>query len=508
LHPKHPLFLTHYYLYGGQRKCSGCSRENIWGLSYHCYDCNFSLESTCASLPLTVQTEIHREHPLTLVRRSVSFTCDACGKEGKGMFYLCALCPFLVHTKCISYPLLVKHIRHRHPLHLTKSLKPHPNQSDHRLCPLCLKNVNTNYMVYYCSTGDFITHPHCAANIYMEGQQWERIESTSMLKYEDPGLDGRSINPLQYFVEKFKLGEENIKIAVEIKHISHEHDLKLIDVQLENDEKCDGCMWPISPPFYTCTPCRFFLHKSCVELPSKKSHSLHQHPLILLTEPPDAVTCFICDACKRPCNGFIYRCDKCDFQLDVQCSLRSDIMNHKGHEPHQLILSSTSNYGECSSCDNHGIIFGCASSDDCKFTLDFKCATLPAIIRYRSHEESFKLCYKREDDSDDKYNCDICEQPRNPKHWFYYCADLDFPAHPECILGEFPNIKFGKTYKFDTHEHRLAFVDREKGAYPPCNTCGDSCIGWTFECVKCNFSFHSWCVVRRFHSWSLRRLFQ
>jgi hypothetical protein len=295
LHPKHPLLLTHYILHGKDRKCYGCNKENIRGLSYRCSDCNFSLESTCASLLLTIQAEIHPEHQLTLVRKSNYFTCDACGKEGKGMFYLCAICPFLVHTECSSCPLLVKHIRHRHPLHLTKSLKPHLNQSNHRLCQLCVKKVNTNHMVYYCSTCDFVTHLHCATNIYKEGEQWERIESTIMLKFEDSGLDG-SIDPLPYVVKKSKLGEDNIEIAVEIKHISHKHDLKLIDEQLENDEKCDGCMWPISPPFYTCTQCRFFLHKSCVELPSKKSHPLHQHPLILHTESLRAWKYFRCNA--------------------------------------------------------------------------------------------------------------------------------------------------------------------------------------------------------------------
>jgi hypothetical protein len=510
LHPEHPLILTHAYFNGSDHKCDGCNREPIWGFSYHCSDCNFSLESTCASLPLTVQAKIHPEHPLTLMRRSLSFTCDANGKEDKCMFFLCAICPFLVHIECISYPLLVKHIRHRHPLHLTNSLKPQLNQSDHRLCPLCVKKVNTNYMVYYCSTCDFVTHLHCATKRNMEGEQWERIESTSMLKFEDSGLDG-SIDPLLFVVKKSKLGEDNIEIAVEIKHVSHEHDLKLIDEQLENDEKCDGCMWPISPPFYTCTQCRFSLHKSCVELPSKKSHPLHQHPLILLKESPLVRKYFHCKACGRHyCNGFVYRCDKCNFNLDVQCSLRSDIMNHKGHDQHQLILSSTSNFEKCSCCDlSSSNIFLCASSDDCKFTLDFRCATLPAIVRYRSYEQSFTLCYKSEDDSDDEYYCDICERPRNPKHWFYYCEDLDFPAHPKCILGEYPNIKFGKTFTFDIHEHPLAIVDKGKGENPfaiflkgkgahlPCNKCGDSsCWFLGYECVKCNFIIHDYCLER------------
>ncbi|GLT53315.1 hypothetical protein SLA2020_265960 [Shorea laevis] len=84
-------------------KCDGCNtEEQLRGLIYHCSHCNFSLDIKCASLPLTIQAEIHQAHPLTLVRRSLCFTCDACGKEGKGMFYFCAICPFLVHLQCSS----------------------------------------------------------------------------------------------------------------------------------------------------------------------------------------------------------------------------------------------------------------------------------------------------------------------------------------------------------------------------------------------------------------------
>ncbi|XP_059438984.1 uncharacterized protein LOC132171629 [Corylus avellana] len=469
LHPKHPLLLICKYF--SEIKCGGCNREEHQrGLIYSCSHCNFNLQSKCASLPLTVQAEIHHQHPLTLVRKSLSFTCDACGEEGKGMFYLCAICPFLVHLECSSCPLLVKHIRHAHPLHLTNSLQqPQLNHSDHRLCLLCVKKVNTNYMVYCCSTCDFVTHLHCGANELL----WDKSKDTEPI--EDP-----------YVVKKSKLGENKVEIAVEIKHFNHEHDLKLIDEQLENDEKCDGCMWPIYPPFYTCSPCRFFLHKSCVELSRKKSHPLHGHPLILLPKAPYSGECFSCNACQRKCNGFVYHCDKCQFDLDVQCSLMPDIFKHEGHE-HQLILDSASNSEECSSCDSKGIVFRCAH---CVFSLNFKCATLPRTTKYRPHEQSFTLCYKGEDACDGEYYCDICEEPRNLKYWFYYCGDLEFPAHPDCILGEKPLTKFGKTYMFDTHEHPLTFVDKSKGVHPPCNKCGHLCNDWTFECVKCNFNLH------------------
>jgi hypothetical protein len=469
LHRKHPLLLSAVHDWF-ESECEGCNTGALACFHYSCFDCKFYLHINCASMPLTIQAESHA-HPLTLVRRSVSFTCDACGKEGKGMFYLCAVCPFLVHLECASFPLTVKHIRHTHPLNLTNSLEVHQFQSDHRLCELCVKIVDIDYMLYYCSACDYVNHLHCATN--------KQLEDTEV------GLD-ETIDSFPYVVLKSKVGEDKMEKAVEIKHFSHEHDLELIDEQLENKEKCDACVSSISLPFYSCVQCRFFLHKSCVELPKKKSHSLHRHTLILLPERPNARS-FDCDACNRTCNGFTYCCDKCDFDLDVHCSLIPDIINHDGHE-HQLILSSkyTSYLDKCSSCDFHRkVLFRCA---DCEFTLDFKCATLPRTIRYGPYEQSFVLCYKDEDSSSNEYFCDICEEERDPKKWFYYCADLNFSAHPDCILGELSYVKSMR------HEHPLKLVDKSKVADRLCDECGSLCYGLTYKCINCNFNLHNWCI--------------
>ena len=63
--------------------------------------------------------------------------------------------------------------------------------------------------------------------------------------------------------------EDGTKIATKIKHFSREHDLKLIDEVL-NNQKCDGCVRAILPPFYSCIKCSFFLHESYANLPKKK----------------------------------------------------------------------------------------------------------------------------------------------------------------------------------------------------------------------------------------------
>ncbi|XP_059436023.1 uncharacterized protein LOC132168943 [Corylus avellana] len=433
LHPQHPLILLEespdYEL------CYFCNKyiDRFRGFAYNCSHCNFNLHLKCASIPFTLKPEFH-DHPLRLLRKSVSFTCDACGIKDEDMYsYVCTThtCSFMVHRKCAALPLTLKHTSHHHNLDLTHSSQL--NQSHRQICRLCVKKVDTD-RAYYCSKCNFVAHLVCAAR---EGETEEikkPLESTGILKKEDSELD-ESIDSLPYAVKKMKIGEDKIEIPEEINHFSHQHDLKLTE-ELLNNEQCGGCMLPIStspsPQFYSCAQCKFFLHKSCVELPIKKLHPvLHPHLLTLFTKTPYPNSGFSCDVCGRSCNGFAYHCKECGFDVDVQCSLISDILKHEGHE-HPLILSRAPSSENCSCCDNSGRVFKCI---DCEFTLDVKCATLPHTMRYRHFEQPFKLCYKAEDDyEDDEYYCDICEKKRNPKHWFYYCVDMSFPAHPNCIL--------------------------------------------------------------------------
>ena len=70
-----------------------------------------------------------------------------------------------------------------------------------------------------------------------------------MLEYEDSSLD-EFTKELSYIVKRTE-GEDKIEMAIEIKHFSHEHDLKLIK-GLENYEICDRCIRFIFPLFYSC----------------------------------------------------------------------------------------------------------------------------------------------------------------------------------------------------------------------------------------------------------------
>uniref|UniRef100_A0A2N9I3A2 Phorbol-ester/DAG-type domain-containing protein n=1 Tax=Fagus sylvatica TaxID=28930 RepID=A0A2N9I3A2_FAGSY len=158
---------------------------------------------------------------------------------------------------------------------------------------------------------------------------------------------------------------------------------------------------------------------------------------------------------------------------------------HKSHK-HQLFLSSTSYRQSCSSCGSKEFsVFRCPT---CEFALDFKCATLPLTTRYKQHEHPFTLYCTPEDDSGEYY-CDICEEERDPKHWFYYCADCNYPAHLQCILGKYPDCKFGDTYKYLWHPHRVTFIKEMKDP-PPCDECHQPCEELIYQCTQCNFNIH------------------
>ncbi|KAL4637156.1 hypothetical protein ACB092_03G060100, partial [Castanea dentata] len=410
LHPLHPLLLFDEYNSKFNKEFGNCQvcKENRSEYCYGCFRCNFKLHIRCGSLPLTMEAEAEvHDHPLTAIWKQMTFTCDLCGKEDKGMPYVCNPCGFGIHRRCVNFPGRLKVVRHNHPLNLIHSLELH--QSNSQLCQLCFLKVDTNYGLYYCSRCDFAAHLHCAI-------AFGNMKDINLLELKEE----ESAENLQS--HKNHCGEDGTEIATEIKHFSHVHNLKLID-EVPNNKICDGCVRAILPPsFYSCVDCSFFLHKSCSKLPKVKQHPLHQHPLTLTYEND-----FGCDVCGQRCNGLRYFCQRCYFELDVQCSLISTTLSHAYHE-HRLFLSITNYRQKCSICGSEKYrVFRCST---CEFVLDFKCATLPQTAWYYQHEHPFTLCYIPEDDSE-----------RDPKQWFYYCEDCSYPAHSKRILGKLPNFK-------------------------------------------------------------------
>ncbi|GKV33441.1 hypothetical protein SLEP1_g41958 [Rubroshorea leprosula] len=145
--------------------------------------------------------------------------------------------------------------------------------------------------------------------------------------------------------------------------------------------------------------------------------------------------------------------------------------------------------------------------ENCKFfALDYRCLTRPLTAEHRFHHHALQLTYEdpyKDDDGDPfQHMCEICEDRRDPKLWFYRCDECDFDAHPDCVLGEYPFIKRGSisNVRCGSHQRPLLYFQSEKYPFPECDKCGHPCKDQlVLKCPhsECNFALHFECAVRR-----------
>ncbi|XP_039010364.1 uncharacterized protein LOC120139101 [Hibiscus syriacus] len=278
IHPydrKHPLTLLPKRPLHPE-ECSCCLCKTQWsGFVYSCSLCHFDLSIEDFPSPRTI-THASHEHPWSLISRQMSFICDFCGTTGDHSPYLCATCDLLVHKKCISLPRKIMLTRHLHVLSLS-----YPFQQDedlHWTCRICYGEVDTRYGNYFCSASNcnYIAHSNCATNKAI----WDRTIISE--DYNEGSIEALHEFPILItdVVEQISIGEQ--MVASEIKHAYHDHNLTLTFTgEINDDNQCDGCMLPISTPFYSCDQCKFFLHKDCAELPRTMQHPFHKHLLTL-----------------------------------------------------------------------------------------------------------------------------------------------------------------------------------------------------------------------------------
>ncbi|XP_021902876.1 uncharacterized protein LOC110818343 [Carica papaya] len=398
--------------------CSGCLDPILEESSYGCTQCNYFLHKKCAEvLPPVIQSQTH-EHPFTLLCKQISFCCDACGKDGSHSPYVCFSCNLTVHDHCTSLSRTIRIIRHEHLLRHTYFL--HESESEWRPCSICHQDLSADRGCYHCPTCDYAAHVHCATR----SDIWD---GTTRDEEDDMESSEAGLDSIIRIVKEIKLGED--MIAAEIEHFSHEHTLIFSNEGADN-KCCDGCGIPISSPFYSCEECDFFLHKTCAELPRNKVFSFHQHTLTLHS---DGV--FPCRACSIDSNGFSYRCERCSFGLDLRCSSIPDTLIHQAHRHNLFVFFKDDREHKCNGCgalEKNGL-----QCCECWYFLDFKCATLPLTAMHSYDEHPLKLTF--EDDSDpDQLYCDVCEDKRNPYHWFYSCNDCSVTIHPKCVFGKYP----------------------------------------------------------------------
>ncbi|KAJ6870466.1 hypothetical protein NC652_036187 [Populus alba x Populus x berolinensis] len=465
-HPEHPLVL----LPNEDVICDFCNETCYENFVYCCFVCEFTLHIKCA-FPPCIDAADHNHfrrllNPLSL--KSISFTCNACGTDGDDSPFGCTMCQLVVHKKCISLPRTLKTALHHHPQIIHTY---HPQQcikSINKYCGICRREVDTEYGVYYCPDCDFVAHVNCSREF---GDYETETAGQSVT------VDDQFMEPSFRVVHEIKHGEE--RIIEEIEHFSHQHNLILND-KVDDDLKCDGCMLPISTPFYSCASCNFFLDKTCIELPRRKKWQNNENQLILSWSPGEHYL-FSCDVCKQYFRGLRYTCDMCGLCIDVRC-FKSILKDSTKHGDDGEIIP------HCSGCcvtEESKVFLKCAV---CDFKLGMKCATLPYKERHEYDDHPLFLTYINENDY--QPSCIICEKDRDPKLWFYRCEQCDFDAHTECALGKYPYVKLGGVHTYRNHPHPLALVDKT-GDYRPqgCVACGEPCDDFALECTDPNCSF-------------------
>ncbi|CAN4080466.1 unnamed protein product [Withania somnifera] len=149
-----------------QLQCQACEQP-IFEPFHGCISCNFYLHDNCLNVPRSLVHPSHPSHPLTLLPTptysSRSFTCNACGSEGRSCSLSCAHCEFDLQVHCALFPrtiLLTQH--HHHELKLIfDSPFDHEDESMIFVCDLCHGKTEQNYWLYNCAECDFGTHIEC-----------------------------------------------------------------------------------------------------------------------------------------------------------------------------------------------------------------------------------------------------------------------------------------------------------------------------------------------------------
>ncbi|MFQ6653979.1 hypothetical protein Gotur_025125 [Gossypium turneri] len=285
--------------------------------------------------------------------------------------------------------------------------------------------------------------------------------------------------------------------ATKIKHFKHMHNLRLGPFVGGYENSCDGCMLPISDPFYYCSECAFFLHKACAELPRMKNvwHHNCKEPLALISDKA-----FECGRCWHISNAFAYECYGCERKICLRCviALTPGARTCLKHE-HPLFYYTKHN-GKCNACGTTTqAAFRCK---DCNFVLDLDCFSLPITARHKCDEHLLSLTDHDDNSYSEHHHCDICEESRDPNRWFYNCSTCDTSAHVYCVLGPYRFLKLRSIHERNDHPHPLTIV-KKKYYYPYCDKCGKPCVDVALECSKseCKYIVH-WNCVTPIRLWS------
>ncbi|KAB1993193.1 hypothetical protein ES319_D13G012600v1 [Gossypium barbadense] len=286
-------------------------------------------------------------------------------------------------------------------------------------------------------------------------------------------------------------------------------------------KRCKVCWTYLSGPTYGCEPCKYFLHKSCLdEFKEEVQSSFHLCPLRIAhyfkySFHARSGDCFLCY--ETITSNFSYICKlSCTFQTHVECAVKpmveySDeeytIQHFTHHHPLKLVDSNQKDEVMCSFCEelcssssssSSSSTYGCMR---CEFFLHKSCMkSIPRqLINHRIHPCALIFI------SSDRYSdtkCDCCGEHIVPGMQFS-CGACAFNLHIKCALFPIIDSEDAKEIQHFSHPHTLALVqnDEEYGSEARCVACAQICLAPpapTFRCSRsCNhFFLHKSCYVK------------
>ncbi|CAN6861287.1 unnamed protein product [Brassica oleracea] len=527
VHTSHPNHTLRIRFKIGFCICRLCGRET-WNTFYRCQVCDFKVDLDCAKHPPppVIETFETHSHELTFLKGLTEFYCCAkCGKAGDGFTYKCEECDVAFHVDCVWHPTgelnyspEVSHSYHSlHPLKLLTG--PPPDYSDGK-CRLCENEVDEE-LFYHCSSCNFTLDMRCVLNppprslvdLKAHGHQLTLLPRLFSFSCNACGLKGDR-SPYMCVQCDFMIHQDCLGLPRVININRHDHRvsrtsvlgvvnsggvlLPLFDehpMMPWNDLRRGECCgrYESQSDGYYCKICDFFVHKKCGnnELSQFIDHPSHPGHTLQLRHDKGGN---ICDLCGWKIAKLCYRCQMCDFDLDLHCAKYPppDVIEHFETHPHKLTLVKDKTIFDCSAkCGKAsvGLTYKC---DECDVAFHVDCVWHPATDHptevnhpYHSLHPLKLLTGPPPDYSDGK--CRLCGG-KVDKELFYNCSSCNFTLDMPCVLN--PPQKSLVDPK--VHDHQLTLLPRLDSF--TCNACGLKGDRSPYTCFDCGFMIHQDCL--------------
>lgn len=238
---------------------------------------------------------------------------------------------------------------------------------------------------------------------------------------------------------------------VQMERFFHEHPLILSEnVDNEDSVVCYGCGsgFENRESVYVCVQEKYcgektMLHQKCGELARQILHHSHpEHPLHLVDFRQ--LHSHVCDLCRHFFGmEFGYRCNSCDFDLDIRCEkLGKDELlgearqlQHPAHNHPLMLIKKPPFVFTCDACNSEArdMAYACTT---CNLLIHKACASLPVPLPTNRHHHhlSLSFCFPFHH-RDFEYKCDVCDQAFDMASWVYYCGDCKYFAHFKCVAS-------------------------------------------------------------------------